>query len=86
MIVLMFLLLAVVAFQWDMLGEFVLQMTNPFVSSITRNGLTLSLFFASVLAVMLLLYFLRIRFKDHLQELPFYDKIRELIFGFTLME
>lgn len=81
LIVLMLLLLAVVAFQWDMLGEFVLQMTNPFVNSITRNGLTLSLFFASVLAVMLLLYFLRKRFKDHLQELPFYDKFRDLIVG-----
>lgn len=81
LIVLMFLLLAVVAFQWDMLGDFVLQMTNPFVSSITRNSLTVSLFLASVAAVMLLLFYLRRRFKDHLQELPFYDKIRELILG-----
>ncbi len=81
LIVLMFLLLAVVAFQWDMLGGFVLQMTNPFVSSITRNSLTVSLFIASVIVVIIALYYLRKRFKDHLQELPFYDKFKELILG-----
>ena len=81
LIVLMFLLLAVVAFQWDMLGGFVLKMTEPFVSSITHNGLTVSLFLMSVIAVMAALYYLRKRFKNHLRELPFYDKTKLLILG-----
>ena len=81
LIVLMFLLLAVVAFQWNMLGGFVLQMTDPFVNSITRNSLTVSLFLASVAAIIFALYYLRKRFKNHLQELPFYDKFKELIVG-----
>lgn len=81
LIVLMFLLLAVVVFQWSLLGEFVLKMTDPFVNSITHNGLTVSLFIASVIAVMFLLFYLRKRYKNHLQELPFYNKFRELVLG-----
>ncbi len=81
LIVLAFLLLMVVVFQWTLLGDFVLDMTMPFIQSVSRNVLTLSVFGLSVLALIVLLWWLRKRYHNHLEELPGYPKIKELITG-----
>jgi uncharacterized protein (TIRG00374 family) len=81
LIVLALLLVSVVAFQWALLGDFVGDMTLPFVQSISRNVFTLSLFGLSVVAVVALLWWLRKRYHNHLEELPGYPKIKEIISG-----
>ena len=81
LIILAFLLLSVVVFQWGLLGDFVLDMTTPFIQSISRNVLTLSIFSLSVIALTVLLWWLRKRYHNHLEELPGYPKVKELIKG-----
>ncbi len=81
LVVLALLLLMVVVFQWTLLGDFVIEMTLPFVQSINRNVLTLSIFGLSVIAVAGFLWWLRKRYRNHLEELPGYPKIKELITG-----
>ncbi len=81
LLVLIVLLFMVVVFQWSLLGNFVTEMTAPFVQAISKNFLNLSLFGFSLLAVAYLMYWLRKRYKDHLDELPGYQKFHELFSG-----
>lgn len=81
MLVLLVFLFTVVAFQWDLLGDFVVRMTAPFVDKITGNLITIAVsggVFLMGSAYAVWFYF---RKRNRLNHLPGYRKINDMITG-----
>lgn len=81
LIVLMILLLAVVLFQWGLLGDFVVRMTAPFVEKIQSNIILLAVLGIFGLLTIGLLIFVYFKHNSKLQKLPGYVALHNLMIG-----
>lgn len=81
MVVLLFILLMVVIFQFDMLSGFLDQVFGPFFHNIFANLQSITMFFAITAAIIGLLFFAWKLLHKKLKTLAIYVKIQEFISG-----
>ncbi len=83
LMVLIILLLAVVLFQWTLLGDFVLRMTAPFVEKIQSNFIMLITIAGLGVLAMGAMIFVYFKHNNKLQKLPGYARLHNLMIGLT---
>lgn len=81
LVMLAIILFSVLFFQWQLLGDFVTRMLNPFFESVGANSFALGLLAGSGLLLAALLTWLFVYFRNRFRRMPGYSKTVELIHG-----
>ncbi len=81
MFVLLFILFLVIAFQFDLLREFLINIFGPFFHNVFANIQSILLFFGVIAVTIALIYFGWRLLRKKLRNMPGYNKIKEFLSG-----
>jgi len=83
LMVLFVFLFTVVAFQWDLLGDFVIRMTGPFRETLSGNIISIAILTVILLIGLAFVIWMYFRKQNRLHQLPGYQRLKDIITGLT---